>query len=622
MAGIVATAAQQIEEFCRCPADMRTSAIRRTLGLKLGLAFAAVLAIMLCALVIVLVQSGKADSAYHDAIAWNQAVAGAAKQADGTRQQQAAQALYVATSEPRYKAEWEAGVAKGEAGGAAVETLHDANVTRIAQGATAADHQHDATVNKELFPAVARGDHAAALKALAKADRFVRVPLEAQGEIAAYVSRAQAKSIAHAKSAAAAAKRSGIIAGLLGTLLAIGITLLVSRGIRRSAASVLACLQALEEHDATELRAGLDAVAAGDLTRSIATETAAIENPGQDELGQIAVATNGIRDRIAGSVEAYNAMRDRLSGLIGEVAGSARSVATASQEMAATSSEAGQAINEIAHAVGEVASGAERQARSVEDVRQAAEAAADTARHSAERAEGAARAADDARGVAHDGAGTAQQAFAAMQAVKESSTEVTGAIRELAIRSGEIVGIVETISGIAAQTNLLALNAAIEAARAGEQGRGFAVVADEVRQLAEGSRTAAESIAVLISQIQTETSRVVEVVEAGAERTAAGTDIVEQTREAFSRIEAAVTDVTTRIEEIAGAALQISEGTAQIQTDVIEVAAVAEQSSAAAQQVSASTQETTASTQEIAASAQELAHTAERLDQLVGSFRL
>jgi methyl-accepting chemotaxis protein len=601
---------------------MRTSAIRRTLGLKLGLAFAAVLALMLSALIIVLVQSGKADSAYHDAIAWNQAVEGAAEQAEGTLQQQYSQALYVATGEARYKAEWEAGVVKAERAGATVEKLHDPTVTRIVHGATAADAKHDAAVTKSLFPAVSRGDHAAALKALARADVFVRVPLKAQKEVAAYVARRQADDIAHAKSAAASATRSGIIAGLLGTLVAIGITVLVSRGIRRSAASVLESLQSLEERDATELRAGLDAVAAGDLTRTIASDTAAIENPGQDELGQIAAATNGIRDCIAGSVEAYNAMRDRLSGLIGEVAGSARSVATASQQMAATSSEAGQAINEIAHAVAEVASGAERQARSVEDVRQAAEAAADTARDSAERAEGAARAADDARGVAHAGVGTAQEAFTAMQAVQESSTEVTGAIRELAVRSGEIVGIVETISGIAAQTNLLALNAAIEAARAGEQGRGFAVVADEVRQLAEGSRSAAQSIAVLISQIQAETSRVVEVVEAGAERTAAGTDIVEQTREAFSRIEAAVTDVTTRIEEISGAAVEISQGTAQIQSDVIEVAAVAEQSSAAAQQVSASTQETTASTQEIAASAQELAHTAERLNQLVGSFRL
>jgi methyl-accepting chemotaxis protein len=224
--------------------------------------------------------------------------------------------------------------------------------------------------------------------------------------------------------------------------------------------------------------------------------------------------------------------------------------------------------------------------------------------------------------VARQGARTAQEAFDAMQAVSASSAEVTAAIRDLAERSTEIVGIVETISGIAAQTNLLALNAAIEAARAGEQGKGFAVVADEVRQLAEGSQHAAQSIAELIGQIQTETARVVEVVEAGAERTAAGTDTVRQTREAFARIEDAVSDVTDRIQEIAGAVAEISEGTARIQADVVEVAAVAEESSASAEEVSASTQQTSASTQEIAAGATSLAQTAARLDDLVGTFRL
>jgi methyl-accepting chemotaxis protein len=601
---------------------MRISAIRLTLGVKLGLAFSGVLAVMLCSLAVVLVQSGKADTAYRTAIGWDAALEAANAQASGTRQQQSSQALYVATFAPRYKAEWEAGVAKSEQAAASVEKLHDPTITRIARTAQAADAKHDASVNKLLFPAVARGDRAAALSALALADKYVRVPLKAQEEVAAYVGRQQAKDVARAKSAGAAATRAGIIAGLLGALLALAITVLVSRGIRRAAASVLERLRSLEEHDATELRAGLDAVAAGDLTRGVVSDTRAIENPGQDELGQIAVATNGIRERLAGSVDAYNTMRDRLSGLIGEVAGSARTVASASEQMAATSQEAGQAVNEIASAVGEVAAGAERQARSVDAVRETAETAAGTARHSAERASGAAAAADEARGVARDGAGTAQDAFEAMQAVQDSSTEVTSAIRDLAARSGEIVSIVETISGIAAQTNLLALNAAIEAARAGEQGRGFAVVADEVRQLAEGSQQAAQSIGRLIEQIQAETARVVEVVEAGAERTAAGTDTVRQTREAFSRIEAAVGDVTSRIEEIAGAAVQISEGTARIQSDVIEVAAVAEQSSAAAEQVSASTQETSASTQEIAASATQLAETAQRLDELVGSFRL
>src|SRR5215470_3457517 len=131
---------------------------RLTLGLKLGLAFAAVLGVMLISLAVVVVQSGKADAAYKKAIAWNDAVEGASQQAAGTRQQQSAQALYVATFQPRYKQEWLAGVDKSEAAAKAVEKLNDPTITKIARGATAADEHHDATVNKLLFPAVARGD--------------------------------------------------------------------------------------------------------------------------------------------------------------------------------------------------------------------------------------------------------------------------------------------------------------------------------------------------------------------------------------------------------------------------------------------------------------------------------
>src|SRR4051812_8855422 len=588
---------------------------------QLWRALACVLAVMLASLVVVLQKSTEASHAYERAIAWKSAVQGSAAQAAGTRQQQASQALYVATGDGRYKREWQAGVDAAEKAGAAVEALHDPLIGKLAAGASDADRKHDASVHDKLFPAMDAGDHAAALAALALADKYVRVPLAAQEHIEAYVEKRQNQDVASAKSAASAARRAGLVAGLLATLLAAGIVFVVSRGIRRSAAQVLDRLNALEHHDAAALQAALDAVASGDLTHAVVADTPAIPSPGADEIGDIARATNGIRERLHASVDAYNGMRGRLAGLIGEVAGSSNTVAAASRQMAATSQETGAAVGEIANAVGEVATGAERQARSVEAVQHVALEAAEIARESVLRAREAAAAADAAREVARAGAVTAQDAFDAMSGVQRSSRDVGSAIQDLAVRSGEIESIVETISALAAQTNLLALNAAIEAARAGEHGRGFAVVAEEVRQLAEGSQSAAGSIADLIAQIQQETARVVDVVEGGAARTEAGARTVADARDAFASIESAVIDVTSRVEDIADAVERISAGTGRIQDDVGEVAAVAEQSSASAEEVTATTQETSASTLEIVASAQELAATAQRLDGLVGSFR-
>ena len=224
--------------------------------------------------------------------------------------------------------------------------------------------------------------------------------------------------------------------------------------------------------------------------------------------------------------------------------------------------------------------------------------------------------------VAEEGAGAVTQASEAMGAVRDSSLRATEAIRELGAKSGQIEGIVHTITGIAEQTNLLALNAAIEAARAGEQGRGFAVVAEEVRKLAEESQRAAASIGALVTEIQDETAKAVAVVEDGARRTEDGVATVEQARESFLQISVSVQDMNGRVEEIAAAIRQIAASSEQVQQDIAEVAAVAEESSASTEQVSASTQQTSASTQQIAASAQELARTAEELEQLVGQFTL
>jgi methyl-accepting chemotaxis protein len=417
--------------------------------------------------------------------------------------------------------------------------------------------------------------------------------------------------LAHRTEAATASAKRVVIAFLVLALLAASaIAFFVVRGIMRGVRQVLVAAEGIAE---------------GDLDQHVDVTS-------RDEIGQMAAAfgrmvaylhdSAGVAARVADgdlTVEvtprsprdvlgnAFARMIAQLRDLAGKLSGSAQSLSAASQQMASTSEEAGRAVGEIASAVGEVAQGAERQVRAVEQAKIATEEVAAASALSTTNAQETAQAAVAAREVAEQGAGAVAQASEAMSAVRDSSLHATEAIRALGSKSEQIGGIVATITGIAEQTNLLALNAAIEAARAGEQGRGFAVVAEEVRKLAEESQSAAKTIAGLIGEIQSETSRVVDIVQDGAERTDESTRVVAQARDAFIKIGENVSDMTSRIE--------------QILTATSEVAAVAEQASAATEQVSASTQQTTASTQEIASSAALLARSAEELDVLVTRFR-
>jgi methyl-accepting chemotaxis protein len=413
-----------------------------------------------------------------------------------------------------------------------------------------------------------------------------------------------------------------IVLLLLAIAFGAALSIAIVRGVRRTAADVVERLRSLREYDTAALRTGLERMAGGDLTAEATVQTAPIERLPGDELGDIAREVNAVREDTIASADAYNASRRSLTGLVSDMTDATQSVSSASQQMASTSTEAGRAIEEIAHAMGDVVEGAERQVAAVRSTQDRVEEMAQASTRSASEVEETAVAATRAREVAGQGAEAVAQATEAMIAVRDASGEATRAIRGLGAKSDEIGGIVVAITNIAEQTNLLALNAAIEAARAGEQGRGFAVVADEVRKLAEESQQAAASIASLIREIQAETARAVQVVEDGGRRTEEGAATVEQAREGFVAIDASVTDMVARVEAIATVVGRIARDADAVRQEIGEVSSIAEHASAASEQVSASTEQTSASTQEIAASAEELAATAASLERLAGRFTL
>lgn len=339
----------------------------------------------------------------------------------------------------------------------------------------------------------------------------------------------------------------------------------------------------------------------GDLTRELSIKT-------KDEIGDLS--------------QSFNKMIGSLRSLIHQVRSNAEQVAASSEELTASAEQTSRATEQIAHTIQRVAEGTEHQVKSTGESSKAVQELSIGVEQVAGNAQSASSTAIHTSEMALEGNRAVQTAVTQMNSINGTIHQLAEVVKGLGERSQEIGQIVEVIGGIAAQTNLLALNAAIEAARAGEHGRGFAVVADEVRKLAEQSSQSALQIAELITAIQAETNQAVQSMESGKKEVEEGIGVVSKAGETFAQIQLSVQNVATQIEEVSAAAQQMSANTTQVVGSINLITEVAQESAAGTQEVSAAAEEQLASMEEIATSAASLSRMAEELQALIGRFKV
>jgi methyl-accepting chemotaxis protein len=324
----------------------------------------------------------------------------------------------------------------------------------------------------------------------------------------------------------------------------------------------------------------------------------------------------------------------------------ARGITTEAESVNSTAT----AVERMSHTINVVATGAQKQSDAISKASLVASRISVAIEQVSNNALAVTRDSAEAAKYSREGAGTVQETISGMEAIRSKVGLSATRVEEMGLRSGEIGAIVETIEDIASQTNLLALNAAIEAARAGEQGRGFAVVADEVRKLAERSSLATKEIAALIKGIQKTVDDAISAmkesaseVEAGVVRAnsagavldnilAAAGSVFKQAEEAgnaaakvgaaSSELVEAVDAVSAVIEENTAATEEMNANSSELTQAIENIASVSEENSAAVEEVSASTEEVSAQVEEVSASAAALREMAQNLSRVVAHFKL